>query len=187
MKVTGGSGYTNGTYYAPIRGDGSGGVVKIEVSGGEIAAFGSLATNTQIEAAGSSYTYGTVDLTNDIFSTYNSGTGALSGATTMGAGTNGAIVPIISPKVGHGHDAIAELGGHYIMLNAKLEHFEGDDFAVGNDLEKLVSLLTQPQMVVLVYSVEQLQDKLMQFHSHLPLQHLNQMKRLHRDNNWCSR
>ena len=143
VKVTGGSGYTNGTYYAPIRGDGSGGVVKIHVTGGEIAAFGSLATNTQIEAAGSSYTYGTVDLTNDIFSTYNSGTGALSGATTMGAGTNGVIVPIISPKVGHGHDSIAELGGHYIMLNAKLEQAEGDDFAVGNDFRE-VGILVDP-------------------------------------------
>ena len=99
MKVTGGSGYTNGTYYAPIRGDGSGGVVKIVVSGGEIQSFGSLATNThKLKMLVSSYTYGTVDLTNDIFSTYNSGTGALSGATTIGSGTNGAIVPIISPK-----------------------------------------------------------------------------------------
>ena len=46
VKVTGGSGYTNGTgtfYYSPIRGDGTGGVVKIVVSGGEIQSFGNLA------------------------------------------------------------------------------------------------------------------------------------------------
>ena len=36
VKVTGGSGYADGTYYAPIRGDGTGGVVKIVVTGGEI-------------------------------------------------------------------------------------------------------------------------------------------------------
>ena len=143
IKVTGGSGYTNGTFYAPIRGDGTGGVVKIVVSGGEIQSFGNLVGNSQIENAGVGYTYATVDLVNDIFSSYNSGTGALSGATTLGSGTNGAVVPIISPRVGHGHDPIGELGGHYVMMNAKLEQAEGDDFAVGNDFRE-VGLLVDP-------------------------------------------
>ena len=137
VKVTGGSGYTNGTYYSPIRGDGTGGIVKIIVSGGEIQAFGSLATNTQIENAGVGYTYGTVDLT-DVYTDV-----AVSVAGNIGTGTNGAIVPIISPRVGHGHDAIEELGGHYIMLNAKLEQAEGDDFAVGNDFRE-VGILVDP-------------------------------------------
>ena len=132
VKVTSGSGYTNATYYSPIRGDGTGGVVKIEVSGGEIQKFGSLTGNSQVANAGSSYTYGVVDLT-DVYTTYNSSTGAVSVSTTIGSGSGGAVVPIISPKVGHGHDGIAELGGHYVMLNAKLEQAEGDDFAVGND------------------------------------------------------
>ena len=143
IKVTGGSGYTNNTYYAPIRGDGTGGVVKIVVSGGEIQSFGNLVGNSQIENAGVGYTYATVDLVNDIFSSYNSGTGALTGATTLGSGTNGAVVPIISPRVGHGHDPIGELGGHYVMMNAKLEQAEGDDFAVGNDFRE-VGLLVDP-------------------------------------------
>ena len=143
IKVTGGSGYTNNTYYAPIRGDGTGGVVKIVVSSGEIQSFGNLVGKSQIENAGVGYTYGTVDLVNDIFSAYNSGTGALTGATTLGSGTNGAIVPIISPRVGHGHDPIGELGGHYVMMNAKLEQAEGDDFAVGNDFRE-VGLLVDP-------------------------------------------
>ena len=141
IKVTGGSGYTNGTFYAPIRGDGTGGVVKIVVSGGEIQSFGNLVGNSQVENAGVGYTYGTVDLTNDIFSTYTSNT--LSNATTLGSGTNGAIVPMISPRIGHGHDPIAELGGHYVMMNAKLEQAEGDDFAVGNDFRE-VGLLVDP-------------------------------------------
>lgn len=143
IKVTRGSGYTNNTYYAPIRGDGTGGVVKIKVDNGEIQPFGDLTGDSQIENAGVGYTYGTVDLVNDIFSSYNSGTGALSGATTLGSGTNGAIVPIISPRVGHGHDPIGELGGHYVMMNAKLEQAEGDDFAVGNDFRE-VGLLVDP-------------------------------------------
>ena len=146
IKVTGGSGYTDNTYYAPIRGDGTAGVVKIVVSGGEIQPFGNLVGNSQIENAGVGYTYGTVDLTNDIFSSYNSSAALgsrLTGATTLGSGTNGAIVPIISPRIGHGHDPIGELGGHYVMMNAKLEQAEGDDFAVGNDFRE-VGLMVDP-------------------------------------------
>ena len=141
IKVTGGSGYTNGTFYAPIRGDGTGGVVKIIISGGEIQSFGNLSTNTQVENSGIGYTYGTVDLTNDIFTTYSSNT--LSNASSIGSGSNGVITPMISPRVGHGHDPIAELGGHYVMMNAKLEQAEGDDFAVGNDFRE-VGLLVDP-------------------------------------------
>ena len=127
---------------AGAAGDGTGGVVKIEVSGGEIQKFGSLTGNSQVANSGSSYTFGVVDLT-DVYTTYNSGTGAVSGSTTLGSGTGGAIVPIISPKVGHGHDGIAELGGHYVMLNAKLEQAEGDDFAVGNDFRE-VGIVVDP-------------------------------------------
>ncbi len=141
IQVTGGSGYTNGTFYAPIRGDGTGGVVKIVISGGEIQKFGNLSTNSQVENSGVGYTYGTVDLTNDIFTTYSSNT--LSNASSIGSGSNGAITPIISPRIGHGHDPIAELGGHYVMMNAKLEQAEGDDFAVGNDFRE-VGLLVDP-------------------------------------------
>ena len=148
VKVTGGSGYSNtngtdgsgnpgGIYYSPIRGDGTGGIVKIFVSGGEIQSFGSLAANTQIENAGVGYTFGVVDLS-DVYSD-----AALNSSVSIGTGTNGAIVPVISPRVGHGHDAIEELGGHYIMLNAKLEQAEGDDFAVGNDFRE-VGILVDP-------------------------------------------
>ena len=141
IQVTGGSGYTNGTFYAPIRGDGTGGVVKIVISGGEIQKFGNLSTNSQVENSGVGYTYGTVDLANDIFTTYSSNT--LSNASSIGSGSNGVITPIISPRIGHGHDPIAELGGHYVMMNAKLEQAEGDDFAVGNDFRE-VGLLVDP-------------------------------------------
>lgn len=138
VRATAGSGYTDGTYYAPIRGDGNGGIVKIVVSGGAIADFGSGASATEVFDDGTEYTYGTVDLTNDIFS--DSG---LSSSTTLGAGTGGAITPVISPKVGHGFDAVAELGGHYVMMNAKLEQAEGDDITVANDFRE-VGIVVDP-------------------------------------------
>ena len=129
VRVTAGSGYTDGTYYSPVDGDGSGGVVEILVSGGAIAAQGSAGTN--MFAPGSGYTFGTVDLT-DVYSD-----SALSSADNIGSGTGGAVQPIISPKGGHGFNAVTELGGHYVMMNAKLEQAEGDDVTVANDFREV--------------------------------------------------
>jgi hypothetical protein len=129
-RVTAGSGYTDGTYYAPVRGDGSSGVVEIVVSGGAIASQSSSGTN--VYTSGSGYTFATVDLTNDIYSD-----AALTTSTTIGSGTGGAVEVIISPKGGHGFDAVTELGGHYVMVNVKLEQFEGDDITVANDFREV--------------------------------------------------
>ena len=65
---------------------------------------------------GTGYTFGTVDLT-DVYSD-----SSLNTANNIGSGTNGTVVPIISPKGGHGSNAEAELGGHFVMMNTKLEH-----------------------------------------------------------------
>ena len=142
IRVTGGSGYsdtnaTDGIYYSPIRGDGSGGVVKIKVSGGEIQSFGSTSDDSQIENPGSGYTFANVDLT-DCYEE-----SSLTTPVSIGSGTGGAVVPIITPRVGHGHDAVAELGGHFVMVNVKLEQSEGDDFSVANDFRE-VGLLVDP-------------------------------------------
>ena len=132
LRVTGGTGYTNGTYYSPINGDGSNGVAKIVVSGSSIQAFSSgSSTNTDIHAAGTGYTYGFVDLSN-VYSD-----SALSSTTTIGSGTNGKVEPIIPPRGGHGKDAIDELGAHFVMVNAKLLQSEGDDITVANDFRQL--------------------------------------------------
>jgi hypothetical protein len=145
VRVTAGSGYsdtngddgagggagTGGVYYTPIRGDGTGGIVKIFVSGGAIAAFGSGGTATEVFDDGTGYTFGTIDLS-DVYSD-----SALSNAVSIGSGIGGAITPVISPTVGHGYDAISELGGHYVMMNAKLEQAEGDDITVANDFREV--------------------------------------------------
>ena len=135
VRVTAGSGYTDGTYYAAIDGDGtnaggaSGGIVEIKVNGGAIVKQGSTGSN--VYAAGAGYTFGTVDL-----STVFSNT-ALTTSANIGSGSGGAVEVIISPKGGHGDNAVHELGGHYGMMNVKLEQAEGDDLTIANDFREV--------------------------------------------------
>ena len=129
VRVVAGSGYTDGTYYSPVDGDGTNGVVQIRVASGAISAQGSAGTN--MFAPGSGYTFANVDLTN----VYTDS--ALTIAGNIGSGTGGSVQPIISPKGGHGFNAVSELGGHYVMMNTKLEQAEGDDVTVANDFREV--------------------------------------------------
>jgi len=145
LQITAGSGYTDGTYYAAVYGDGtsagtsSGAIVSIVVTSGVIVSFGLTAgTDTSIHDAGSGYTYGTVNLA----SGYTFSDTALSSASAIG-GSGGAVDVVISPKEGHGNDAVAELGGHYVMMRTTLTGAEGDDVLTGNDFRN-ISLVTDP-------------------------------------------
>ena len=129
VRITAGSGYTDGTYYTAIDGDGSSGIVEIVVSGGAIQPQGSSGTN--VFAAGTGYTFATVDLTD----TYSDN--ALTLSSSIGAGTGGSVTPIISPRGGHGFNAVEELGAHYVMMNTKLEQAEGDDVTVAKDFREV--------------------------------------------------
>jgi len=129
VRITAGSGYTDGTYYTAIDGDGSSGIVEIVVSGGAIQPQGSSGTN--VFAAGTGYTFATVDLTD----TYSDN--ALTLSSSIGAGTGGSVTAIISPRGGHGFNAVEELGAHYVMMNTKLEQAEGDDVTVANDFREV--------------------------------------------------
>ena len=145
LVVTAGSGQTNGTYYAAVYGDGasqgtsSGAIVRITISGGAIASFGLTAgTDTTIHSAGSGYTYGTVNLG----SGYTFSDTGLSSASAIG-GSGGAIEVMISPKNGHGYDAVVELGGHYVMSATTLTQAENDDITTANDFRQ-VGIVVDP-------------------------------------------
>jgi len=145
LKITAGSGYTNGTYYAAIYGDGtsagtsSGGIVRITVSGGTIQSFGLTAgSDTTIHAGGAAYTFGTVNLA----SGFTFSDSALSSASAIG-GSGGEIEIVISPKNGHGYSAIKELGGHYVMTATTLTQAENDDITTSNDFRQ-VGLVVDP-------------------------------------------
>jgi len=117
-----GSGGTNGTFTnTPIRGDGSSGTISVTVSG-------SIITSLTITNAGTGYTIAYIRNA-DIVS---------AGSTSL---TGAEIDVIISPKGGHGFNAVSELGGFFVMLNVSLEGTESSntgDFTTGNDFRRIV-------------------------------------------------
>jgi len=149
LSITAGSGYTDGTYFTAIHGDGasagtsSGAIVRITVSSGSIVSFGLTAgTDTTIHAAGSGYTFGYVNLTAAFIFSDSS----LSSSSTLGSGSGGAITVISSPDDGHGANVVTELGAHYVMSAITLTQAEGDDFTTGNDFRS-VGLVVDPTNV----------------------------------------
>ena len=68
---------------------------------------------------------------------------ALTSASSVGSGTGGVVRVIISPKGGHGFNAINELGGHFVMTNTTLTSAEGDDFTISNDFRN-VGIVVDP-------------------------------------------
>ena len=145
LKITAGSSYTNGTYYAAVYGDGtsagtsSGAIIRITVSGGTIQSFGLTAgSDTTVHAGGAGYTFGTVNLA----SGFTFSDAALSSAAGIG-GSGGVIEVVISPKNGHGNSAIVELGGHFVMTATTLTQAENDDITTANDFRQ-VGLVVDP-------------------------------------------
>ena len=59
--------------------------------------------------------------------------------------TTATLTPVIGPAGGHGSDAVKELGGVYVMTNARLEYSESNNFTTNNDFRK-VGLLAQPKL-----------------------------------------
>ena len=122
-----GSGGTDGTFNSiPVRGDGSGAVASVTVSGGAVI---SVAVTTP----GTGYTFGTISNAQIV----SAGSTSLSGAE---------LDVIIPPKGGHGANAQEELGAFFVMMNTSLEGTESansGDFSAVNDFRK-IALLRDP-------------------------------------------
>ena len=56
--------------------------------------------------------------------------------TSWNSATGDAITPIIEPTGGHGTNDVAELGGHYVMVQGKFEPVDSDATQV-NDFRKV--------------------------------------------------
>ena len=122
-----GSGGTNGTHSVTIKGDGSSAAANVVVSGGTI-------TSVVMTNVGSGYTFGTVSNAEIVSA----------GSTNL---TGAELDVIISPKGGHGFNAVEELGGFFVMLNVNLEGTESansGDFHAGNDFRK-ICLIRDPK------------------------------------------
>ena len=102
-----------------------GGVCSVTHTGGVITA-------ASVTTAGSGYTFATINDA-DIVAATNAG----------GAGSGSNLKVIIQPKGGHGSNAVEELGGHYVMMQASLEGADGDDFLTQNDFRE-ISLIVDP-------------------------------------------
>ena len=147
MVTSGGSGYPNGTFYTKVRGDGSGGIAKIVVAGNAIAEFGNnaLSSTSYMQANGTGYSFANFDLSGTNIYTDAAASSAIAGATltAWNNATAGTIKAIIDPTGGHGTDDITELGGHYVMLQSKLEPADSDVVQV-NDFRR-VGIVKNPK------------------------------------------
>jgi len=117
--ANGGAGYTNGSYTANIlKGDGStNSTFNITISGNSVTAV------TAVDE-GRGYTFADCDIDN------------ITGVGTPS--TSAIIVPVISPKGGHGSDAVKELGGFFIVTNTSIAGTAGSgDFIVDQDFRRI--------------------------------------------------
>jgi hypothetical protein len=116
IKVTaGGTGYGSAPAVT-ITGDGSGATATATLTG-------SAVTSVTITAAGTGYTKASV-------------------AFASGAA---AATAIISPKGGHGADAVEELGGKYIMINTRLDGNESNTISTSNEFRQ-VGIVRDPYL-----------------------------------------
>ena len=108
VKVTaGGSGYATAPAVT-ITGDGTGATANSTITA-------NVVTAVTITAVGTGYTRASV--------TFASGAAAATA--------------IISPKGGHGANAVEELGGKYIMINSRLDGNESNTFSTANEFRQV--------------------------------------------------
>lgn len=117
--TSGGTGYNTGTTTVAISGDGTGATAEAVVTGGVV-------TKINVTNSGSGYSRATITIGGD-------GAGATASA-------------YISPRGGHGANAIEELGGFFVMLNARLDADESGTFSTGNDFRK-IGLVRDPYLL----------------------------------------
>ena len=123
--TTAGAGYNNGTFTSVnVYGDGSNGVVTVVVAGGAVSTVTVTSTND------TGYTFANIN----IDSISGIGTPSISAVASI----------FITPKGGHGYDAVTELGGFYVMMSTTITGAEGSgDFVIDNDFRR-VGLIRDP-------------------------------------------
>jgi hypothetical protein len=116
LVTAGGSGYVT-TPNVEITGDGTGATATASIDTGAV-------TDITITNNGSGYSRATISISG-------------------GSGSNATARAIISPKGGHGSDAVEELGGKYVIMNTRLDGNEANTFSTSNEFRQ-VSIIRDP-------------------------------------------
>ena len=113
----------------PIRGDGTGGLCTVSIgSGGSV---NGQITAITITSNGANYTQAAVLLA-DIIEQH-----LIQHATVLSFSVSPTFELIIGPDGGHGSNPAKELGGHFALMDVKLQQTEAYDFSVVNDFRQL--------------------------------------------------
>jgi hypothetical protein len=134
-----GAGLPNGTFYAPVVGDGTGAVAEVVISGGAIDSL-------ELVAFGSGYTYASLPIITGVPQGTAGSTEAiglfvdqgLTVSQTVTATTTPALQVVLPPQGGHGSDFEVELNAKRVMTNIRLTFIENaGDFPVDNDFRRI--------------------------------------------------
>jgi len=126
-------------YNVPIRGDGSGALCSVVIGGVTDSANTGEIKSVSITANGSGYTHATI-LAADIKEQFDL---QASSSQVITWTTNPVFEVIIPADGGHGSNPAKELGGHFAMMDVKLQQTETYDFSVVNDFRQ-IGILRNP-------------------------------------------
>ncbi len=115
----------------PIRGDGTGGTVSVTIGRDGGGSDGTITAVAVTSTTDSGYTHAFIHH-NDIIEQHN-----LQNSEVLEFSTDPVFEVIIPPDGGHGSNPAKELGGHFILMDTKLEQTEGFDFSVVNDFRQV--------------------------------------------------
>jgi len=119
----------------PIRGDGRSARCSVTI-GGTSGSNGGQITTVSVSTNGQDYTHATV-LATDIIEQHDIQFGSASTNTALTFTTAPTFEVIIGPDGGQGGNPARELGGHFVMMDVKLQQSEGFDFTVVNDFRQI--------------------------------------------------
>ena len=115
----------------PIRGDGTGGLCTVTI-GGSGGSSGGQITAVAVTANGTGYTHANI-INADIIDQHT----LQQTSSVLSFTTSPVLEVIIGPDGGHGSNPAKELGGHFCLMDVKLQQTEGFDFSVVNDFRQL--------------------------------------------------
>jgi len=114
----------------PVRGDGTGALATVTIGESDGSYAGQI-TAISITTGGTGYTQGTVVASDIVDQHYTQHT------TVLSFSSDPTFEVIIGPDGGHGSNPAKELGGHFVLMDTKLQQTEAFDFSVVNDFRQL--------------------------------------------------